>query len=181
RRLVVTNAEVEYEQSNDDQVQYQMCCRDLLAGPVPERQKINKTWNRRQQRPNNAADHRVKCNFFPKRVVWTGVVDDVAGKRKDPKTNWKNDQHWMNRVIANTGWRTHRFTPPRGLTTKLCSSLQNSDAIVRILDVHVLPLHDVLNIERQISLQCVLVIIHCSLFFALAFTDHSRLVAHRAI
>src|SRR5262245_4472250 len=36
--------------------------------------------------------------------------------------------------------------------TSLCSTLQNSDAIVRILDVHVLTLDHVLNVKRQIRL-----------------------------
>src|SRR5690349_10663987 len=59
----------------------------------------------------------------------------------------------------------------------LCSTLQDPDAVIRILNVHILPLHHVLNIERQIRLQCFLIIVDGSFFFALALRDDRGLVA----
>jgi hypothetical protein len=60
----------------------------------------------------------------------------------------------------------------------LSGTLQNSDAIVRILDIHVLPLYNVLNIERQIRLERFLIIVYCRFFLALTFRNDRGLIAN---
>src|SRR5262249_45975977 len=60
----------------------------------------------------------------------------------------------------------------------LCRTLQNSDAIERILDIHVLSFHDILNVERQIGFQRFLIIIHRGFFFVLALCDYSRFISN---
>src|SRR5262245_26021941 len=76
----------------------------------------------------------------------------------------------MNRMPVNAGPACHSSLP-----SSRCS-LQDSNAVVSVANVHVLAFHHVLHIQRQVRLQSALISGDGSLFTRLAFAHDRGLV-----
>src|SRR5262249_665531 len=61
----------------------------------------------REESADDAARHRVERQNFPKWILLAGLINQVTNKRKDPKADWKNNQHRMNGMISNTRGSFH--------------------------------------------------------------------------
>ena len=70
-------------------------------------EQIDKSRYRRAEGADKATDHAEKRDGRPRVPRGAGQTNQIAGKRENPKTDRKDNQHGMDGMLEDARWRTH--------------------------------------------------------------------------